>query len=158
MKKDCQQVAQSYANTLYRLAFSYCRNPADAEDVVQDVFVKYLKYPKDFLDEDHLRAWLMKVTVNTCRDLFRSPWRHRCCSLEEAMETAELMEEESALLSAVLSLSAKYRGVIHLYYYEDYSVAEIAEIMGISESAVRMRLLRARQKLKVKLGGVWSDE
>jgi RNA polymerase sigma-70 factor (ECF subfamily) len=126
---------------MYRLAFSYCRNREDAEDVVQEVFLKLLRQKSEFLDEQKLRSWLLKVTVNACMDLLRSPWRGRCCALEEATEPTVLMQEESELMLAVLHLPAKYRGVIHLYYYEDYSITEIAGILNVSESAVRMRLI-----------------
>ncbi len=153
---DPRQSALKFSGNLYRLAFSYCRNREDAEDVVQDVFVKLLRSDLCFPDEEHLKSWLLKVTVNTCKDLLRSPWRWRCCSLE-AVESVVLMKEESALLSAVLGLPVKYRGVVHLYYYEGHSVSQIAATLGISESAVRMRLLRARQKLKDELGGIWND-
>lgn len=158
MNTDCLQSAQRYTRNMYRLAFSYCRNREDAEDVVQEVFLKLLRQKSEFLDEQKLRSWLLKVTVNACMDLLRSPWRGRCCALEEATEPTVLMQEESELVLAVLNLPAKYRGVIHLYYYEDYSITEIAGILNVSESAVRMRLMRARQKLKEQLGGIWSDE
>ena len=158
MNTDCPQSAQRYTRNMYRLAFSYCRNREDAEDVVQEVFLKLLRQKSEFLDEQKLRSWLLKVTVNACMDLLRSPWRGRCCALEEATEPTVLMQEESELVLAVLNLPAKYRGVIHLYYYEDYSITEIAGILNVSESAVRMRLMRARQKLKEQLGGTWSDE
>lgn len=157
MDLDPQQLVERYAQRMYRLAFSYCRNRQDAEDVVQEVFSKYLRHKPAFPDEEKCLAWLLKATANTCRDLLRSPWRGKCCSLEEAAEPAVLMEEESALLSAVGNLPAKYRGVVHLYYYEDYSVTQTAATLGISESAVRMRLLRARQKLKDELGGIWNE-
>lgn len=158
MNTDCLQSAQRYTRNMYRLAFSYCRNREDAEDVVQEVFLKLLRQKSEFLDEQKLRSWLLKVTVNACMDLLRSPWRGRCCALEEATEPTVLMQEENELMLAVLNLPAKYRGVIHLYYYEDYSITEIAGILNVSESAVRMRLMRARQKLKEQLGGTWSDE
>ena len=158
METDCRQLVYRYMGTLYRLAYSFCRNRADAEDVVQSVFEKYLRCRPTFETEEKRKAWLMKVTANACKDLLRAPWRCRCCSLEEAAEPAVLMEEESALLSAVLGLPAKYRGVVHLYYYEDYTVTQIANVLNISESAVRMRLMRARQKLKEELEGDWSDE
>ena len=158
METDCQQMVQKYMGTLYRLAFSYCRNREDAEDIVQEVFLRYLRQKPEFPDEQKRKSWLLKVTANASKDLLRSPWRCRCCSLEEAAEPAVLMPEESGLLSAVLGLPAKYRGVVHLYYYEDLSVTQIAGILEISESAVRMRLLRARQKLKEELGGIWNDD
>lgn len=158
METDCQQMVREYTPRLYRLAFSYCRNQADAEDIVQEVFLKYLRAAPAFPTEEQRRAWLLKVTANACRDLLRSPWRRRFCSLEDVEEPAVWMEEESQLLSAVLGLGARYRAVVHLYYYEDYSVAQIARTLGISESAVRMRLMRARQKLKTELEGVWHDE
>ena len=158
MNTDCLQSAQQYTRSMYRLAFSYCRNREDAEDVVQEVFLKLLRQKPSFADDQKLRSWLLKVTVNACMDLLRSPWRCRCCPLEEAVEPAVLMREESELMLAVLNLPAKYRGVVHLYYYEDYSITEIAGILNASESAVRMRLMRARQKLKEQLGGNWNDE
>lgn len=158
METDCQQVVQRYTATLYRLAFSYCRNREDAEDIVQEVFLRYLKQKIEFPDEQKRKSWLLKVTANACKDLLRAPWRCRCCSLEEAAAPAVMMQEESELLTAVLSLPAKYRGVVHLYYYEDQTVAEIAAVLDLSESAVRMRLMRARQKLREELGGIWSDE
>ena len=158
MNTDSLQSGQRFTRNMYRLAFSYCRNREDAEDVVQEVFLKLLRQKSEFLDEQKLRSWLLKVTVNACMDLLRSPWRGRCCALEEATEPTVLMQEESELMLAVLTLPAKYRGVIHLYYYEDYSITAIAGILTVSASAVRMRLMRARQKLKEQLGGTWSDE
>ena len=155
---DPQQVAEAYADALFRLAFSCCHNRADAEDVVQDVFVKYLRHRGTFPDEASRRSWLMKVTVSICRDLFRAPWRRRCCALEQIAEPAAGMPEENALLEAVMRLPEKYRAAVHLYYYEDYTAAQIAKILGISEPAVRMRLMRARQTLKAELGGLWNDE
>ena len=155
---DCREVVEIYADALYRLALSYCRNRADAEDVVQDVFLKYLRHRGDFPDEASRRSWLMKVTVNTCRDLFRAPWKRRCCALEAAAEVTALMPEESAMLEAVSALPTKYRVVVHLHYYEGYTAPELAQMLGISESAVRMRLLRARQNIKATLGGQWENE
>ena len=152
METDCRQVAEKYMDPLFRLAFSYCRNRADAEDVVQEVFLKYLSGKQTFLTEAHLRAWLIRVTINECRDLFRKPFKGRCCSLEEAGEPATFLPEESALLPA------KYRVLVHLYYYEDYSLKEIAAMTGISESAAGTRLQRARKKLKDELGGIWENE
>ena len=136
------------------MAFSYCRNRADAEDIMQEVFIRLFNTNADFDDEQKEKSWLLKVTVNKCRDMFRSlRYRYSLNSvpLEEAALTYET-PEESEVYHAVMSLPVKYRVVIHLYYYEDYSVREIGAITGNNESAVQTQLYRARKKLKEILG------
>ena len=141
-------------NAVFRMAFSYCKNKADAEDIMQDVFIKLFTGGAEFESEDKERSWLLKVTVNKCRDMFRSlRYRYSLTSipLDEACLTYET-PEESEVYHAVMSLPAKYRIIIHLYYYEDYSVKEISSITGTKESAVQTQLYRARKKLKDILG------
>ena len=118
------ELYDKYHNTVYRMAFSYCRNKADAEDIMQEVFIRLFNTNADFDDEQKEKSWLLKVTVNKCRDMFRSlRYRYSLNSvpLEEAALTYEA-PEESEVYHAVMSLPVKYRVVIHLYYYEDYSV------------------------------------
>ena len=148
------ELYDKYHNTVYRMAFSYCRNKADAEDIMQEVFIRLFNTNADFDDEHKEKSWLLKFTVNKCRDIFRSlRYRYSLNSvpLEEAALTYET-PEESEVYHAVMSLPVKYRVVIHLYYYEDYSVREIGAITGNNESAVQTQLYRARKKLKEILG------
>lgn len=149
-----EELYDKYKDHVYRLAFAYCKNKADAEDIMQEVFIKCFSIDIDIGNESMVKSWLFKVTVNKCRDMFRS-LRYRysltALPLEEADITYETTEE-SKVFHAVMSLPAKYRTVIHLYYYEGYSVKETGEIIGISESAVQTQLYRARKKLKNILG------
>jgi RNA polymerase sigma-70 factor (ECF subfamily) len=146
-----EQIYDKYHESVYRLAFAYCKNRADAEDITSDVFLKRFSYRKAFENESHETAWMMRVTVNLAKDLLRS-FRYRfTVPLEEAALIFE-SPEESEVYRAVMALPAKYRSVIHLYYYEGYSVAEIAKIVGRSETAVQTQLYRARKLLKESLG------
>ena len=143
-----------YSGSVYRLAFSYLKNSADAEDIVQEVFMKLFSAELKFPDERSEKAWIMTVTANKCRDMLRSltyKYFHHSVALEDADLIYETTEE-SAVYHAVMELPPKYRIVIHLYYYEGYSTAETAKIIGISETAVQTRLYRGRNLLKKSLG------
>lgn len=132
---------------VYRLALSYTRSVPDAEDVSQTVFLKLLQQPAK--EPELEKAWLIRVTVNQCRDLLKSGWRKRTAPLEEAVHFAA--PEDRALFQTVMALPAKDRVVIHLHYYEGYTAREIGDQLGISESAVQNRLMRARKRLKALL-------
>ena len=143
-----------YSGSVYRLAFSYLKNSADAEDIVQEVFMKLFSAELKFPDERSEKAWIMTVTANKCRDMLRSltyKYFHHSVALEDADLIYET-PEESAVYNAVMELPPKYRIVIHLYYYEGYLTAETAKIIGISETAVQTRLYRGRNLLKKSLG------
>lgn len=155
------RTVEKYANDIYRVAFCYCRNKSDAEDIVQSVFLKLLQSEVEFQDEMHKKKWLVRVTANLAKDFCTSYWKQKVVPLETAAtetETSINTKEPSALYEAVMSLPQKYRPVVHLYYYEDYSVKEIAEILNIKETTVQTRLMRARQKLKEILKEAWQDE
>lgn len=141
----------AYGGTVYRLAMVYLRRHADAEDVTQEVFFRLLYRAPAFAGEDHKKRWLLQVTANLCRDQLRSFWRKRVTELEDALPAAAPEEQEA--LHAVLDLPEQYRLPIHLYYYEGYSVAEVAEILKLGQSAVKMRLKRGRELLKIELEG-----
>lgn len=143
-------LARQYAPAVYRLAYARTGSRTDAEDVMQEVFLRLLKARPDFLDETHAKAWLLRVAANCANDLFRLPWRKREEPLEENL-TAPEPPERTEVTEAVLSLPAKYRIPIHLYYFEEFSVAEIAKIVGKSEGTVKSRLFRARSLLREKL-------
>ena len=139
-------LARQYGPAVYRLAFARTGRRADAEDVMQEVFVRLLKAKPDFADEEHAKAWLLRVAANCANDLFRAPWR-REEALPESLPAPE-EPEPGDVVEAVLALPPKYRAAVHLYYYEDLSVAEIAAILGKSEGAVKSRLFRARALLR----------
>lgn len=139
---------ECYGPALQRLAYVYLKNIHDAEDAVQDVFLAYLRSTAVFSTEEQRRAWLMTVTANRCRSLLRSP-RRQTEPLSE--ELACLPAEESDLLRAVLALEEKYRLPIHLYYYEGYSIAEIAALLHRSAATVGSQLARGREKLRKML-------
>ena len=155
--REYEQLLTLYLDSVYRVALSGCRNRADAEDVVQNTFIKLWERQEPFEDEEYARKWLIRVTVNECHSLWRTPWMKRTTYLEEmTAEPAFSMPERSVLYYAVLELPVKYRQVVYLYYFEEYSVKEIAELIKLSETAVQTRLLRARQKLKETMKGAWK--
>ena len=145
------EYAENYIDTVYRVAFSMLKNPHDADDVTQEVFLKLYTAHGEFQSDAHVKNWLIKVTVNACRNVFRIPWRR----VEDIEEYAQALgfetPEQSDLFLAVNSLDRKYRIAVHLYYFEGYSVKEIGEILGVSENTVSTRLARARGKLKAIL-------
>lgn len=146
-----ETVYDTYGKAVYRLAMVYLGRHADAEDVTQEVFFRFLYRAPAFTDESHQKRWLLRVTANLCRDQLRGFWRRRVTELEDTLPAAAPEEREA--LSAVARLPEKYRLPIHLYYYEGYSVAEIAEILKLGQSAVKMRLKRGREQLKLDLEG-----
>ena len=147
-KEEFTAFAEKYMDTIYRVAYSWTKNSDDANDVTQDVLIQLYKTTKEFESDSHIKNWLIKVTVNQCKMLFRSPWS----KMEDIGEYADTLgfEEESHLdlFQAVMQLDKKYRVPILLFYYEGYSTAEIASILGIPEKTVSIRLFRAKAKLK----------
>ncbi len=156
-KADYDRAVKLCLDVVYRTALNCCRNPQDAEDVVQTAFLKLLECDTHFQDEDHIRRWLIRVTVNESHSIWRSFWRRNVSPLEEqTAEPAFTQPENSDLFYAVQKLPVRYREVVHLYYYEEYSIREIAEILHISETAIQTRLMRARRKLKQQLKEAWK--
>ncbi len=153
-----EDIVRQYRDNLFGIAFQYTKNAADAEDMVQIALLKAFKNKKPFESEQHLKHWLIRVTINECKRYLVSPWRRNAMPLDDYAETLGFeTPEQSELFSAVMALPKKYRIPVHLYYYEDYSVHEVAEVLGLRESAVQTRLLRARRKLKETLEE-WNDE
>jgi len=150
LKEDSEllNLFDEYGNMVYRLALSYLRNIHDAEDTVQVVFTKLIE-GKAIIIPGKERALLTQITINHCKDVLRSFWRKRSEPLNESIAFTE--EEDRELFSIVMSLPDKYRIVVYLHYYEGYSFSEISSFLGISSSAVSMRLHRSRNILKSKL-------
>ena len=148
MRLPTETVIEKYKQNLYAAAFSVCRSPEDSEDAVQDAFIKYHTSVKEFETEEHLRAWLIRITVNRAKDIASSYRRRNSVPLEEYTASVPFeTREESELFTAVMSIREKYRTVIHLFYYEDYTVAEIADILHLTQSNVKVRLNRGRALL-----------
>lgn len=144
---------QNYSDTVFRICLSVCKNRSDAEDIAQNVFMKLYRRGEKFNDGEHMKSWLIRVAVNECKSYLSSPWIKRViCSIDDEIFDEENIgfeqPEQSELFFAVRSLPHKYRIVVHLYYYEDYSVGEISNMLGIKETTVQTQLMRARQKLK----------
>lgn len=132
----------------------HLKNSADTEDIFQTVFLKYVLSSVSFENEEHEKAWFIRVTINACRDMLRNLFRRRTVSLDEVMEQpAVLAPDHREVLEAVLSLPEKYRQVIYLHYFEEYSAPEIGKILGKNVNTVYTLLTRSKKLLKEKLGG-----
>ena len=159
MRMETQALAETYRDRLFAAAFQVCGNAADAEDAAQEALLRYHISKKQFDSEQHIRAWLLRVAINCAKNVGRSFFRRNTVPLEDYMDSLEFDSGESReIFREVMNLPETYRLVIHLYYYEDYSVAEIGRILGLTESNVKLRLSRGRQKLKKALQEVWDDE
>lgn len=144
-------IAQRYMDTVFRLAFSYMKSQADADDITQNVLLKLYRYEGDFQSESHMKHWLLRVTINECKSAFRSLWR-RHENIEDYVNSLAMpTQEHSDLLEAVMALPRKYRVAIYLFYYEGYTTAEIAGLEGIPEATVRTHLARGRERLRKTL-------
>lgn len=140
---------RQFHGSLFRLAYSYVRNREDAEDIAQEAFMRLLRFEKTFPADEDAKAWLMRVTINLSKDTLKSRWHKGREQLSENMPCQTM--EEYAVQECVSRLNPIYRGIIHLFYYEGYSVKEIASICRISRTAVTSRLSRARKQLKAML-------
>lgn len=153
-EQEAERAIEQYAGMVRRLCMVHLKNEADTEDIVQTVFLKYVTAPVSFESEEHEKAWLIRVTINACKDLLKSFFRSRAVSLEELLEQPdELSQENREVLSAVLSLPEKYRDVVYLHYYEGYTAPEIGHLLKKNPNTVYTLLTRARQLLKDALGG-----
>lgn len=151
---EVNHAVEIYANMIQRICLYYLKNQSDTEDIFQNVFLKYMLHEGVFKEEEHEKAWLIRVTINACKDHLKSLFRHRTIPLEDLAEQAtEIPEEQREVLEALLSLSAKYKDVLYLHYYEGYSAIEISRILGKKENTIYSLLSRGRGLLKDKLGG-----
>lgn len=151
-------ILQKHSKMLYRLAYLRTKNNADAQDLLQEVFIRYLKCNMQFNNDEHIKAWLIRTTINCSNNLLSSAWFRKTIFTEDNLENHEDAAEKgkSDVFYAVLALPVKYRVVVHLYYYEDYSVAEISAVLNRKEATVKTQLYRARKLLKQKLKGEYD--
>ena len=150
-EQEFHLAAERYLDMVYRIALNYFRHPQDAEDAAQEAMLRLWRTDTNFEGEDHLRRFLVRVTLNVCRDFSRSPWRKRTVPLESCREPALADGEHRALYRAVMDLPEKYRVPLYLYYYEGYSVPEVGELLELKPSTVQTRLDRGRKQLKTML-------
>ena len=145
---------QTYSDMILRLSYTYLKSTQDAEDICQTVFLKLLTGGMVFDSPEHEKAWILRTAANACKDALRAAHR-RCVGLEAVAEAAA---PDSAVLDAVMALPEKYREAVYLYYYEGYSVREVAALLGRSEAAVSAHLSRGRKSLRQTLGGEFYEQ
>ena len=149
-----EELIRTHQDTLYRTALAILGDPQEAEDAVQDAFLRCWEKAPEFESGAHAKAWLLRVTVNGCKSRLRAPWRRRTAPLLDTYPADGPEERET--LEAVQALPAADRAVVHLYYDEGYRTAEIAAMTGLREGTVRSRLSRARSRLRELLKGEWE--
>ncbi|MFQ6840363.1 MAG: RNA polymerase sigma factor [Agathobaculum sp.] len=152
---DAAAFVRRYSGMILRLCFTYSLGRADAQDICQNVFLKLLQSDRRFDSEGETRAFIIRITINECKDVLKSGWRRRSVPLDELIEREVpfLPEENTGVLAAVQRLPVKYREAVYLCYYEGYNAEEIAAMVGAKPAAVRQRLARAREKLRKELEG-----
>ena len=146
---DFKQIFERQSDRVYRLAYIYLKNAPDAEDAVQNIFVKYISRPVDFESDSHENAWFITVTRNYCKDFFRSFWRKNV-DLGDIPDRASAQDEDN-IMEYIMRLPEKYRELLFLYYYEEYSIKEIGKIINRKESTIQTQLSDGRKKLKEML-------
>ena len=144
-------LVENYIDTVFRVALNYLKEPSDAEDVTQSVFEKLLHCSKPFESENHVKHWLIRVTINECKHILRSPWRSHENIEDYARTLAFDNQSRSELFLAVMGLPRKFRLPIYLHYYEGYSTQEIGQILKLPKNTVCTHLKRGRQLLKTQL-------
>lgn len=146
--KAAREAVMRYSDMLYRICIVMLCNEQDAQDAVQDTFCRYLEKKPVFRDAEHEKAWLIRVAANICRDMLRFRTRHPKISIDEVENTLAKPEQRETLRE-LLELPVKQKAAIYLHYVEGYSVKEVADIMGITEGAVKMRLRRGREQMRM---------
>lgn len=154
--QEFEQFYERYKNILYRIAFTYLKNNADVEDILQEAFMKRLYHAPKFESEEHEKQWMIRITVNLCKNKVKSFWKRNVGSIEDMLDSLEVQQwelnfAEKEVLREVMGLPEKQRIVIYLHYFEGYSCKEIANILKKTESAAKMRLKKGREQLKVAL-------
>lgn len=151
--EEFKELYERNIDTVYRIAYIILRKPSDAEDAAQDIFLKFLNSNKRFNDSEHEKAWFIVITRNHCRDILRNWWKFRRTDIEALPDIAhwDSKEESGELLEKLLLLPEKYKTVLYLYYFEEYSVKEISGMLKRKESTIQTQLSRGRNRLKINL-------
>ncbi len=150
-KIEYEQVIDKYSDMVYRITVTITGNMEDAKDAFQETFLRLVRNQEKIKDEEHLKAWLIRVASNCAKTIVTNPWNKRTQGLEENDEQVTYMVEEDTLLTEVKNLSPNYALSLYLFYYEEYSIKEIAEIMNKNENTVKTLLSRGRTELKKRL-------
>ncbi len=153
-----KSVIDSYSDTIYRICLVYLKNRLDAEDAYQEIFIKIIEKAPNFNNDNHQKGWLITVTINHCKNLLKKKKYHHTLLLDENLISNKENKENKEILQTIFNLPLNYRNVIYLYYYEGYSTKEISNILQAKESTIRTWLKRARENLKIMLGGVINEQ
>lgn len=152
-EQEANRAIQRYADTVRRICMVHLKNEADTEDIFQTVFLKYVLSSVSFESDEHEKAWLIRVTINACKDLLKSFFRSRTVPLDELLEQpAAIPPDNREVLEAVLSLPQRYRDVVYLHYFEDYTAPEISRVLGKNVNTIYTLLARSKRLLREKLG------
>lgn len=152
-RREAVRLVETYTPLIMRIGYTYLHSKEDAEDLCQETLVKLVRRGESFADAEHEKAWVARVAINRCKDVLKSASRNRTVALDEACDRPALPERDGGILEAVAALPETYREPIFLYYCEGYKIAEIARLIGKSESAVAKNLSRGREMLRATLGG-----
>ena len=152
MEQELREAVMKYSDMLYRICIVMLCNEQDVQDAILDTFCRYLEKRPDFRDEEHRKAWLIRVATNICRDMMRFRIRHPKVSID-GLEDKIVIPEQKETLRELLELPVKQKTVIYLYYVEGYHIREIADILGITEGAVKMRLRRGKEQMRL----LWKE-
>lgn len=156
---EINQAVDEYSDMVRRLCMLHLKNYADTEDIFQTVFLKYALSSVEFESKEHEKAWMIRVTINACKDLLKSFFRKNTVSIDQLIEQpAPVPQDHREVLEAVLSLPKKYKDVVYLHFYEGYTAPQISEILGKNVNTVYTLLTRAKKILKTKLGGSEYEE
>ena len=151
---EINRAVDEYADMVRRLCMLHLKNYADTEDIFQTVFLKYALSSIEFENKEHEKAWLIRVTINACKDLLKSFFRRNTVSIHELIEQPAPQDQDyTDVLEAVLSLPKKYKDVVYLYYYEGYTAPQISKILGKNVNTIYTLLNRSKKILKAQLGG-----
>ncbi len=155
LKERLETAIDKYSTTLVKLIFTYVKSLHEAEDIAQEVYLAYFQKSPSFESQDHEKAWLIRIAINKSKNYLKSGFFKSLNPIPD--DLSYLPKEEGELIDAVLSLDLKYRTPIHLYYYEGYSINEIADILKEKPSTISTRLSRGRKILKLRLGGIFNE-
>lgn len=155
---NTEQAIEKYADTVYRICYLYMKNREDTEDIFQTVFMKHFTYIGTFKSEEHEKAWLIRTSINACKDVLKNFFRKNTAPIEDVDVPFQDKGNYSDVREAVMRLPQNYRNAVYLMYYEGYTAKEISKIIGKNENTVYTWISRAKELLKSDLGGDYLDE